>query len=189
MDFAVFPGELEIRQRGGGRSLFGSFPYRSQATIRDRGRVRKERFEPGSFNFALNDEAREISVLAGHDFDRPLGSRLQGSAVFTDTAGALTFEVSLPAEGRQPSWVRDTMLAVEAGLVRGISPGFVIPPRHVVPDAERLIPEPGNPGVEIRVINAAVLREMSIVTRPAYPDTSAELRADEWPTARRRIWL
>ena len=35
-------GCLEIRQRGGGRSLSGSFPYRRTATVRDRGRVRKE---------------------------------------------------------------------------------------------------------------------------------------------------
>ena len=189
MDFAVFPGELEIRQRGGGRVLSGRFPYRSMATISDRGRTRKETFSPRAFRYAVEDSQREISVLAGHDFNRPLGSKLQGSATFTDSADALTFEVVLPDEGRQPSWVRDTVLAVDAGLVRGISPGFIVPPAGVVPGAQRLIPEPGNPGVDIRVIEAAVLREMSLVTRPAYHDASAELRADEWPTVRRRIWL
>ena len=40
-----FDAELEIRARGGGgRTLSGSFPYGKMATVKDRGRVRKERF-------------------------------------------------------------------------------------------------------------------------------------------------
>ena len=189
MELATFNGDLEIRQSGRGRVLFGRFPYRSTAVVSDRGRTRKETFEPRAFDFAVRDTQREISVLSGHDFNRPIGSRLNGSAVFVDADDALTFEVSLPDESRQPSWVRDTVLAIDAGLARGVSPGFVIPPRHVVPNAERLEPEPGNPGVDIRVISAAVLREMSIVTRPAYGDAEAELRAEFPEIPRRRIWL
>ena len=56
-----------------------------------------------------------------------------------------------------------------------------MPPRNVVPDAESLIPEPGNPSVKIRQIRAAVLREFSVVTSGAYLEAGVELRADEWP--------
>ena len=42
-----FDAELEIRTKGDGRSLRGAFPYNKTATIRDRGRVRKERFKSG----------------------------------------------------------------------------------------------------------------------------------------------
>ena len=60
--------ELEIRQSGRSRVLRGRFNYGSQATIRDRGRVRKERFEPRAFRFAIEDDSRPIDVLVGHEF-------------------------------------------------------------------------------------------------------------------------
>ena len=74
------------------------------------------------------------------------------------------------------------------------SPGFRVPPQSAVPNAEELIPEPGNPGVQIRVIRQAVLYELSLVTRPAYPETIVDLRAenegqDEVLIRRRRPWL
>ena len=72
----------------------------------------------------------------------------------------------------------DAERAVAAGLMQGLSPGFAVPPPSVVADAERLIPEPGNPGVSIRSIRAAVLREMSIVTNAAYQESAVELRED-----------
>ena len=217
-------GCLEIRQRGAGRSLSGSFPYGRTATVRDRGRVRKETFRQGAFSWQLREfarvtselnialgeigdgltsrgdvaeletraneservtalrqerERRNVHILSGHSFDRPLGSLIAGNARVTESDEAVRFEVDLPDEARQPSWVRDAVLAVEAGLSVGVSPGFSVPPANVIPNAEELIPEPGNPGVSIRAINAAVLYELSIVTRPAYGDTEVDLRADE----------
>ena len=56
--------DLELRQRGGGRTLSGRFPYRSRATVRDRGRVRKEMFLQRAFAFAVEDEAREIHLFS-----------------------------------------------------------------------------------------------------------------------------
>ena len=124
-------------------------------------------------------ERRNIHVLSGHSFDRPLGSLIARNARVTDGDDAVRFEVDLPDEDRQPSWIRDAVLAVEAGLSVGVSSGFKVPPANVVPNAEELIPEPGNPGVSIRVIKQAVLIELSIVTRPAYAETAVDLRADE----------
>ena len=183
--------DLEIRQRG--RSVSGRFPYRSRATVSDRGRVRKEVFEPGAFRFAVEDEAREIHLLSGHSFDRPLASKRAGSLKLDDRADGLIFEAQLPEEAAQPSWMRDAVLALQGGLVGGISPGFRVPPATAVPNAEAFIPEPGNPGVQIRVIRQAVLFELSLVTRPAYPATEVDLRADNLQpgagVARRRVWL
>ena len=59
----------------------------------------------------------------------------------------------------------------------GLSPGFRVPPKGVVPNAESLRPEPGNPSVMIRQINDAVLREMSVVTSGAYLDALVEIRS------------
>ena len=217
-------GSLELRQRGGSRLIAGSFSYGRTATVKDRGRVRKETFRQGAFSWQLEEfarvtrelnaalgeigdelnsrgddadletrangseriselrqelERRNIHILSGHSFDRPLGSLTAGNARVTEGDGAISFEVDLPDEARQPSWVRDAVLAVEAGLSVGVSPGFSVPPANVIPNAEELIPEPGNPGVSVRVIRQAVLYELSIVTRPAYAETAVDLRADE----------
>ena len=142
---------LEYRQRG--RILAGSFPYAKFATVSDRGRRRKESIAPRAFRYAVDDDLHEIDRLRGHDFDSPLGSKQSGTLDLDDTVEGLSFEARLPTEARQPTWMRDTVLAVRSGLIRGISPGFRVPPTSAVSNAETLIPEPGSPGVFIRQIN------------------------------------
>ena len=186
----VYPVMLEIRAKG--RELYGSFPYGKTGTISDRGRVRKERFAKGAFRFAVEDEAREIHLLSGHEFSKPLASRRAGSLELKDTDAALTFRATLPEPGDQPTYMADTIKQVRAGLVGGISPGFRVPPKGAVADAERLVPEPGNPGVMIREINEAVLAELSLVSRPVYTETAVDLRHDlllQTPARRVRVWL
>ena len=190
-EFPIFEaGELEIRRSGRSRTVRGRFNYGTTAIIRDRGRVRKERFEPRAFRFAIEDETRQIDILVGHSFDKPLASRKAGTLEIADGDDGVTFEARLPDD--PPSWVIDAERAIAAGLMTGLSPGFVIPPASVVPDAERFEPEPGNPGVQTRVIRAAVLREFSVVTAPVYADAAVDLRGEHFgrePTRRRRTWL
>ena len=173
---AVWPVELELRQEG--REIAGRFPYRSLATIAATGRTRKERFEPRAFAFAVQDATREIHLLAGHSYDRPLARKGNGSLVLEDSDDALTFRATLPVEAEQPTYMQDALKEMRAGLVGGVSPGFQVPPASAVAGAEGLEPEAGNPGVFVRVIRAAVLFELSLVTRPAYPDTALDLRHD-----------
>ena len=218
---AVYEGELELRQSG--RRLAGRFPYSQrsgdrQATVMNRGRIRKERIAPDAFGWQVREfeklqgelastiesaidearvqllrqelERRNIHVLAGHSYDRPLGDMLRSGARVTSTREAVDFELDLPPEGDQPGYMRDVVTMVRAGLIGGISPGFRVPPRSVVPDGERLEPEIGNAAVQVRVIENAVLSELSIVTRPAYSETDVDVRALEPLTPRRpRIWL
>ena len=188
----AWSGDIEIRQSGRGRSLRGSFPYNRLAVRSDRGRVRKERIGPRAFRFAVEDSEREINFLAGHSFDRPIASKKAGTLKLVDTDDALRFEVpELP----DTPVVRQLIEEIEGGaFVAGISPGFRVPPLSVRPNAERLVPEPGNPSVQIREVNEAVLIELSVVARPSYPDTTLDLRDDELLTgeaaaiaARRRL--
>ncbi len=183
----IFP--LELRRKG--RTLTGRFPYRSMATISDRGRTRKETFSPRAFSYAVEDESREINILLGHSFDRPIGSKRAGSATFEDTDEALIFTVNLPDPEAQPTYLRDFLAAFAGGMVQpGVSPGFRVPPTSTVPGAETLEPEVGNPDVMVRTINAAVLYEASIVSRAAYGETTVDVR--KWmpaPAPRIRRWL
>ena len=223
-DWAV-DGTLEIRQQGASRILAGTFPYNRTATVRDRGRRRKERFASLAFHSSIRrfrqlqeqlgqmlglvDEQRQesqidalrqardranIHILVGHDFNRPLGDMAGGTARVSDDANGVHFEVDLPPEADQPSWMRDALAGVRAGLLRGISPGFRMPPRGVVPNAEHDEPEPGNPGVTIRVIADAILVELSLVSRANYSETDVALRHDDGkaPTSTARevlTWL
>ena len=173
----AWPVDLEIRQSG--RQLSGTFFYDRTATMRDRGRVRKERISPNAFEYAVNDPDRDITLLLGHDFNSPLATKLAGSLELESTPAALRFAATLPDEAAQTIAQVDAVKQVQQGLVRGLSPGFRVPPKTAVSNAERLEDEVGNPGVQIRVIEAAVLFELSLVSRPAYQDTEIDVRHED----------
>lgn len=207
-------------RRLGGRFSYSRRAGDRMATVMDRGRTRKERVGPDAFGWQIREfqklqaeysqiaseavdearmailrekmERRNVHILAGHSFDKPLGDLKSGTATVTSTREALEFQVDLPAEADMPTYMADTVKQVRAGLIGGVSPGFKVPPASAVRDAETLEPEPGNPAVQVRVINQAVLYELSLVTRPVYSETEVDLRAEslEAPPIRRpRVWL
>ncbi len=174
---SIYEGEIEIRQSG--RLMSGVFRYGTMGTIARTGRVRKERFTGRAFRHAVEDPDREINLLVGHDFDKPLASKRAGTLRLVDGDDALRFEADLPEVGQRPTWVEDAVRSIESKLMRDLSPSFVVAPRSINPNAEKLIPEPGNPGVSIREISDATLLEMSLVTRGTYhAGTEIALRAE-----------
>ena len=188
-EYAAFEGSLELRQFGCARSIVGTFNYGTMGTVSDRGRVRKESFASRAFAFAIDDEpTRKIDLLVGHDFGKPVASRQSGTLSIVDADDAVRFEATLPDEALTPSWVLDVEKAIANKTMIGLSSGFRVPPVSAVPNAERLIPEPGNPGVQIRQINDAVLREFSIVTAGIYDDAVVELRAEDLDPALLKPW-
>ena len=210
----ILYGHLEVRARGQGRVLSGKFPYGRTATVRSGGRVRKERFAPGALAWQVREfeklqaqaakavgaavdealadalEKRNTFLLVGHSYDKNLADMISGTLAVKHTAQAVELEAQLPDPDKMPSWVKDALLGIEGGQLRGISPGFVVPAKG----GERLIPEPGNPGVMIREITDAVAFEYSLVSRPAYSGTDVAARAEDQKRhgggyGRRRIWL
>lgn len=178
---ATFQTDLEIRDEGdGSRRLSASFPYNSNAVIDAGGngrRPRKGRFAPGAFSFAINDPGRDVHLLVGHSFDKPLASKNAGTLAFRDSDKALALEATITAELQEASWWRDFAAAYAAGLIGGISPGFRIAPSDIVPGAEKTEDESPSQGKAlIRTIFATILFEMSLVTRPAYPETGVAVR-------------
>ena len=94
---------------------------------------------------------------------------IAGTLTLTDTGQALEFEATLSAG---TTWARDFLEAHKAGLIRGLSPGFRVPP-----GGERI--ERSGTGT-LRSITRAELFEISAVTRPAYP--TAQIEARSWQT-------
>lgn len=168
---------LEVRQQNKRPTIVGRFPYNALAVLSDRGTVRKETIKPGAFDYALKDPARDVNLLVGHSFDRPVASKLGGSLTFEDGEEFLQFVATIPEGAERASHITDLLIMLGSGLIKGISPGFRVPPKDVVPNAEKLIPEPGNPGVMIRQLFQLLLYELSFVTRPAYEASQAELRS------------
>lgn len=180
-------GELELRRAGdGAQVLAGRFPYGKLAVLSDggrEGRPRKEVIAPGAFEHRLADPEEDIHLLVGHDFGLPLASKATRSLTFRDTPQALLFEARISPAVAATQHGRDVLALIGAGLAVGISPGFRIPPRRAVEKAEEITEEPDEPargmhGALIRTIFAALLYELSIVTRPAYSD--AQVQARSW---------
>lgn len=174
----VLPGQLEVRKKGGGRVIRGRFPYMKHAVLTDggnKGRPVKERFKPGAFKYRINDAKAEIHLLVGHDYSQPLASKLTGTMTFQDTFAALVFEAFIAEAIASTSYGADILALIGAGLAVGLSPGFRIPPKQTVPDAETIEDEDPDEGrAIIRTINDCLLYEMSIVTMPAYADATVE---------------
>lgn len=184
MLYGFHSGELELRRAGGSTRLRGTFPYGKAAVLSDGGRTgrpRKEIIEPEAFGFRVNDPAEDIHLLVGHSYDAPLASKATGTLELKDSPAALSFDATISPEMSAVSWVRDILAAIVAGLAIGLSPGFRIPPKRAVPDAEAIEEEEfdedaGMHGAIIRHVKQALLYELSIVTRPAYQEAQVEMR-------------
>jgi len=194
MLWAPANGGLSVRAEGdGSRVITGTFPYGVTATLsdggRNGGRPRKERFKSRAFSFRVDDPEADINLLVGHDFAKPLASKLTGSLSLTDADDALSFEARVAADVADTSHGRDALALIRAGLAVGLSPGFRIPPQRAVEEAETVEDEdPAEGDAIIRTVNQALLYELSIVTRPAYKESQVEARS--WalsrPATRRR---
>ncbi|GGD30834.1 HK97 family phage prohead protease [Sinisalibacter lacisalsi] len=186
MLWAATQGDLEVRKRASGAlALAGRFPYGKAAVLSDGGRTgrpRKEVIAPRAFSYRVERPEENIHFLVGHDYSKPISSRAAGSLKLTDGDDALTFEATIAPEIAETTWARDALAAVSAGLMVGLSPGFRIPPKRAVKDAETIEdeghdPENGAHNAIIRTVHAALLYELSIVTRPAYSEAQIEARS------------
>lgn len=161
MLFGAASGALELRAINGGVRLRGRFPYGETELAPGR----FERIEARAFSARI-EAGEDIHLLAGHDYNRPLASRAAGTLEIRDTTEAVEIEATL---SEATTWARDFLEAHRAGLIRGLSPGFRVPP-----GGERI--ERRGDGV-LRRIERAELFEISTVTRAAYPQAMVEARS------------
>lgn len=184
-------GALELRRDGDGSArLVGRFAYGEPTTIVPAGRMgaaRREVIAPRAFAPRLRQADAEIHLLVGHDFDRPLASRSTGTLTLTETDAALEIEARITTAVASTSHGRDALALASEGLSVGLSPGFRLSEDA---RAERIDQEAD--GAILRTVLRAELFELSIVTRPAYPQ--AQIEARRWtlparPTGKRRMLL
>ena len=161
---------FEIRQDGDG--LAGRFAYDVDTIT-----IRPRRGPPAGGSPQESHKARRVqatrsktkrgrfSYLWALTIDRPLASKLAGSLDLEDGPEALAFRVErLP----DTSYVRDFRAQLAAGAAQfGVRPLYRIPPAETVADAVSIVPEAGNPGVNIEVVNEAVLTGLAVVSRAA----------------------
>jgi Escherichia/Staphylococcus phage prohead protease len=185
MLYAAHAGRIEVRRAGGDTRLSGRFPYGERAVLSDGGRTgrpQKEVIEPEAFSYRVDLPDEDIHLLFGHDFDMPLASKLTDTLMLKDSPAALTFEAIIPPAIAETTHGRDVLALITAGLAIGLSPGFRIPPKRTVPDAEEIEeeedegPDSENRGAIIRHVRQALLYELSIVTRPAYSKAQVQMR-------------
>lgn len=180
-------GSLEVRASPKGTRLHGRFPYNSTAVMSDGGRngpPRKETFASRAFEYRIRQPEAEIHLLHGHDYDQVLARKLDGSLRIRDADDALSFEAIIDPALAEAPFFQNLLAQLRAGLIGGISPGFRLPPERAVPRAEAeevteedYKPERGMFGALIRTIKQALLFELSLVTVPAYAETSIEARS------------
>jgi phage head maturation protease len=96
-----------------------------------------------------------------------------------DSDEALTFEATITPQIADMSYGADVLALLSSGMAVGLSPGFRIPQKRAVPEAEKVEDEGMDParGMHNAIISTilqALLYELSIVTRPAYQDATVE---------------
>lgn len=172
---------LELRTEGGETRLLGRFPYGQETVLRlagTSGPELREVFEAKAFVARVENRNRNVMLLAGHDFAKPLASLGAGTLTLTDTPEALLLEARIDPALANVTYVTDILAGIRAGLTVGISPGFRVPN---IPGAE-VITRPAN--YVLRSVRMAELEEISIVTRPAY--SQAQIEARSWQYAQSR---
>jgi uncharacterized protein len=130
-----------------------------------------EKIAKGAFSESINSDT-DVRALFNHDSNFVLGRQSNGTLTLREDDEGLFFEVSPPDTG----WADDLVKSIKRGDISQMSFGFMIE-SQTWEDGEDL---------DIRTLNKVSLIEVSPVTFPAYPDTSASVRSmQEWRAARK----
>ena len=147
-----------------GSKLVGYAAVYAPALSEDLGGFR-EKISPGAFDKSLESNA-DIRALWDHNTSQPLARTTNGSLQVSSDKRGLRVEIELP-EG--VSYADDLRQLVRSGVVNQMSFGFLVPPGGDAWDKD----EDGN---ALRTLNSIDLHEVSVVSIPAYPDTTVALR-------------
>lgn len=160
-------GTIELRTVGGDRKIEGyAAVFNTPAIIAD---LFSEEIEPGAFRKAIVRD--DVRALVDHDSGRILGRNRAGTLRLAEDSKGLHVEISPP----DTQTARDLMVSMERGDVTQMSFNFSM--------------YGGDGGVETwdltgnmptrSIDEVGELYDVSVVTFPAYPETSAAVRSLE----------
>ena len=130
----------------------------------------REMIMPGCFARSLAN-GDDVVALYNHDPSMLLGRRSSGTLTASEDATGLLVEIKPP----NTSTGRDVMELVKRGDLKGMSFAFTIP--NPKTDQKWMRAEGG----DLREIYRANLHDVSVVTDPAYTDTSVGVRSlNQW---------
>lgn len=119
-----------------------------------------EQFAPDAFKAGLS-AGGDVRCLYEHDYTNLLGRTTSGTLQLSEDATGLRFELTPP----DTQLGRDVLALVERGDIDGMSFGF------------RAIKDLWDTGQEpyVRTVLEAELREITVTSIPAYPDSGVEI--------------
>lgn len=148
-----------VERRGEGRTIAGyAAVFGATADI---GGFFREVIAPGAFGNTLR--TADVRAYFDHDRGRVLGRSKSGTLRLREDEKGLAVEIDLP----DTSDGRDVETLLERGDVDGMSFGFVV----LHDEWDETVTPP------TRTIHEVELREVSVVSEPAYGDTSVALRS------------
>lgn len=124
----------------------------------------RERILKGAFTKSLK-RGDDVRALVDHDSSKLIGRRSSGTLKVTEDKKGLKAEIDLP----NTTVAKDVTELIERGDLTGMSIGFrTISDRWHIEDEQ-----------EVRELVEIELRDVSVVTFPAYPDTDVAVRSHE----------
>jgi len=161
----IYPTKFEIRAGDDGQEVLAGYaaPF-NQLSVMLWGF--RERIRPGAFSGSLNGDVR---ALWQHDSAAVLGRTRAGTLRLSEDDVGLAFELEPP----DTQIGRDAMTLIRRGDVDQMSFGF-----NVLPDGSEW--SESDDGVLIRTLTNVTLMEISPVTWAAYPQTSVNVRSDNF---------
>lgn len=121
----------------------------------------REKIAPGAFTKTL--QTADVRALWNHDPNFVLGRNRSGTLSLQEDERGLRIEITPP----ETQWAKDLITSMKRGDVDQMSFGF----RTVLDDWETKDKE------NIRILKEVELFDVSIVTYPAYPQTSVQARS------------
>ena len=165
----IVPCELRAEEATDGRLTLRGYAAVFNAWSQDLGGFR-EMLRPGAFSHSLGN-GDDVVALFNHNEDHVLGRRSAGTLRCMEDERGLGVEVDVPDTQNG----RDVYQLVRRGDLKGMSFAFTLPN----PRTDQLWSrhEEG----DLREILRANLHDVSVVTHPAYLDTSVAARAlEQW---------
>ena len=162
----VFPAsELRVIKQGDGPPTFEGYAAVFNKLSEDLGGFR-EKIRPKAFANAIKNS--DTRALFNHDSNYVLGRTTAGTLDLKEDRNGLKFSVVPP----DTSWARDLMVSVQRGDISQCSFGFTL-----AKNGDEWHEKDGEMTRTIREVNR--LMDVSLVSFPAYPDTSVALRSME----------